>query len=268
MRLAEQTWVMTGAAGRIGRTLRSGLRGTVGRMRLVDIAPIPRAETAGAAEDVHTADVTELAAMVEVFTGAYGVIHLAAIPDEDDFHDLVAANIVGTYTVLEAARRAGVRRVVLASSNRVTGGYPTATTVDPDMPVRPDGYYGATKVAGEALGRVFADKFGLAVACLRIGSFGERPSDDRQLSTWLSPSDAVAAFRAAMSAPGLTFATFYAVSANAHRWWDLAAGERLGFTPRDNAADHAGGLTPVVPGEAAQGGRFATAEFTLRRQRH
>lgn len=265
MHLNEQTWVITGAAGRIGRTLRTGLAGDVGRMRLLDTAPLG---PAGPGEDTLTADITDLAALVDAFAGAHGVVHLAAIPDEDDFHDLVRVNVVGTYHVFEAARRAGVPRVVYASSNRVTGGYPTATRVDETMPSRPDGYYGVTKVTGEALGRVFADKFGLAVACLRIGSFADRPSDDRQLSTWLSPADAVAAFRAAMAAPDLTFATFYAVSANAHRWWDLSAGERLGFTPTDSADEHADGLTPVPPGPGPQGGRFATAEFTLDRQRH
>ncbi|HEY9473436.1 MAG TPA: NAD(P)-dependent oxidoreductase [Mycobacteriales bacterium] len=265
MDLAEQTWVITGAAGTVGRTLRAGLAGTVGRLRVLDIAPQASAHDS---EELLTADVTDLTAMTDAFAGAHGVVHLAAIPDEDDFHDLVRANVVGTYTVFEAARRAGVARVVYASSNRATGGYPTATTLDPSMPVRPDGYYGVTKVTGEALGRVFADKFGLAVACLRIGSFNDRPEDARQLSTWLSPADAVAAFWAAMTAPDLTFATFYAVSANGHRWWDLAAGERLGFTPRDNADDHADGLTPVVRDQRPQGGRFATARFTLDRQRH
>jgi uronate dehydrogenase len=265
MDLLGQTWVLTGAAGRIGTLLRTGLRGRVGSLRLLDTAPLS-ADHPG--ERVVAADVTDLPALTRALEGADGVVHLAGLAEEDDFFDLLRVNVGGTYAVFEAARRAGVRRVVYASSNRVTGFYPTATRVDPSMPPRPDGYYGVTKVAGEALGRVFADKFGLQVACLRIGSAEDRPRDARHLSTWLSPGDTVAAFLAAMRAPDLTFTTFYAVSANTHGWWDTDAGRRIGFEPRDDAADHAGDLRPLEPGDGPQGGRFATARYTLDRQRH
>ena len=84
--------------------------------------------------------------------------------------DLTEVNITGTYHVLEAARRTGVDRVVYASSNRVTGFYDIDTLVDEHAP-RPDGFYGVSKVAGEALCRLYSDKFDLSTIVIRIGSY-------------------------------------------------------------------------------------------------
>jgi len=260
--LADQTWVLTGAAGGIGSSVRAGLAEQVARLRLLDIAPVdPRHPH----EEAVRADVRDQVAVEAALAGADGVLHLGGIADEADFHDLAEVNIVGTFHVLEAARRAGVGRLVFASSNRTTGFYDASTVVDTTMPTRPDGLYGVSKVAGEALGRLYADKFGLAVACVRIGSFEQSPQDLRQLATWLSPADCLRAFLAAMSAPDLGYAVFYAASRNGGRWWDLRAGRALGYEPADDAAAYASQL----PGEytGPQGGRFADPEYTLDRQR-
>jgi uronate dehydrogenase len=129
-------------------------------------------------------------------------------------------NIAGTFHALEAARRTGVKRFIYASSNRVTGMYPVTTTVTPEMAPRPDGLYGVSEVAGEALGRMYAEKFELSVIAVRIGSAEDTPQDARQLSTWLSPANCRAAFLAAMLARDISYAAFYAVSRNSCRWWD------------------------------------------------
>lgn len=267
MLLSEQVWVLTGAVGKVGSVLREGLHPIVGSLRLLDLAPVA-SPPGGTTTTTSSAavDITDLAAVEEHVAGADGVVHLAGIADEADFHDLVRVNVVGTYNVFEAARRVGVRRVVYASSNHVTGLYPAAARVDARLPVRPDGYYGWSKAAGESLGRLYADKFGLEVVCLRIGSFEPTPTEPRHLSTWLSPRDAVAAFRAAMSAPDITFRVFYAVSANRDRWWDLRDGQALGFSPQDDAAVLRHDLRPP-PGTSPQGGHFASADYTLSRQR-
>ncbi len=270
--LQDETWVLTGAAGRIGRRLRPALATMVRELRVVDAAQV-QAQATGEVPTV--ADVCDQAAMDAVVEGAHGVLHLAGLSDEADFHDLIEVNVVGTQHMFEAARRQGVRRVVLASSNRLTGFYPRSVVVDPEMPPRPDGFYGVSKVAMEALGRLYADKFGLEVASVRIGSFEEAPTDARQLSTWLSPTDCLAAFVAAMTTPGLTFTAFYAVSRNHRRWWDLAAGTAIGFDPQDNAEDHARAVSAVGRGpreadprdDGPQSGVYATPEFTLDRQR-
>jgi uronate dehydrogenase len=194
--------VLTGAGGKIATSIRPGLADRVAQLRLVDLDLV---EPAHEREESVVADIRDQRAVEAALVGAAGVLHLGALADEADFHELAEVNILGTYHVLEAARRTGAGRVVFASSNRVTGFYPRTTLVDPEMPTRPDGFYGVSKIAGEALGRLYSDKFGLQVASLRIGSFEPTPADERQLSTWLSPSDCEQAFLAAMTAPELTY---------------------------------------------------------------
>lgn len=258
----NRRWAMTGAAGRIGRHLRATLNEVFDDLLLLDLVPID--DLAPHERNVQL-DVRDLDALCEVVAGLDGVIHLGGLADEADFHDLSDINVVGTYHVFEAARMGGGARVVYASSNRATGFYPTDRMVTPNDPFRPDGLYGVAKAATEAMGRLYADKFGLEVSCLRIGSFEETPSTPRELHTWLSPRDCTAAFRAAIEGD-YKFTTFYAVSNNAESWWDLEAGRAIGFYPQDNAADYADGVVGEL--SEPQGGWFASQEFTLSKQRH
>lgn len=262
--LAHQTWVVTGSSGSVGRCVVDGLVGVVGTLRLVDIV-VPHHLPDGTTFTL--ADIHDYGAIAAALEGADGVVHLAGIPDEAHFADLVESNILGTHHVLEAARVLGIRRVVYASSNRATGFNPVTTLLDPDMPGRPDGLYGASKLAAEALGRLYVDKFGLEVVNVRIGSYLEVPTNERHLATWLSPRDCVAAFIAAMSAPEVGYATFYGVSANTRRFWSLDAGIALGFTPSDNAEQYADSVAPWPGRTDVQGGGFASQEYTLDRQR-
>lgn len=263
--MEKMTVAVTGAAGTIGSAVRAALRDEVARLVLLDRVPL-RQETGN--ETVHTVDLRDAAAVRSALAGADRVLHLGGIPDEAPLADLLEANVLGTHHVLEAARRTGIPRVVLAGSNRVTGFYPTGTRTDPSLPVRPDGLYGVSKAAVEALGQLYADKFGLSVICLRIGSFEQRPSEPRHLATWLSPRDALGFIRAALTAPlSVRFATAYAVSANTRRFWELPDPAVLDYTPVDNAEHHA----PDIPGadrpadpDAPQGGPYALPEFTLR----
>jgi UDP-glucose 4-epimerase len=259
--IAGSRWVITGAAGNIGSALRPALLERQVVLVSTDIRPVaPR----GPEESVAVVDLGDLDALVQLFAGADGVLHLGGIADEADFHDLAETNIVGTYHVLEAARRAGVDRVVYASSNRSTGSYRVGTHVSPDMPPRPDGFYGVSKVAGEALCRLYADKFGISTISLRIGTYADQPASPREQRTWLSPADAVRAVVAAMTTTEHT-AVFYAVSANTDGWWDLRAGEAVGFAPQDDAAA-LGAQEPVDP-DIPQGGTYATPAYSTERMR-
>ncbi|MER7789492.1 NAD(P)-dependent oxidoreductase [Streptomyces sp. NPDC097640] len=258
------TVAVTGAAGNIGSVVREALRGEAERLILLDRVSL-RPEAGN--EEVRTVDLRDAAAVESALAGADRVLHLGGVPDEAPLPDLLEANVLGTHHVLEAARRAGIGRVVLASSNRATGFYPAGHLTGPQEPARPDGLYGVSKVAVEALGQLYADKFGLSVVCLRIGSFEHAPTEPRHLATWLSPRDAIGFVRAALTAPASTrFATVYAVSANTRRFWELPDPAVLDYVPVDDAELHAGDIPgsdhPTDPA-APQAGAYALPEFTL-----
>lgn len=255
--------VVTGAGGSIAPTVRAGLRAEADSLVLVDRTPVT---DVGDNETVVEADTADLEALIKAFDGADAVVHLAALSDEAPLAELLDTNVQGTCNVLEAARRESVPRVVLASSNRVTGGYPIHHHVFCDEPPRPDGFYGVSKVAVEALGQMYADTFGLQVVALRFGSFEEEPTETRHLATWLSPRDCVGYVRAALTAPNVNFLAVYAVSANARRFWDISVAEtELGYKPVDDASRYASQFPDDDPfwHGGPQGGRYATPEALL-----
>ena len=149
--------------------------------------------------------------------------------------------------MFEAARRHGVRRVVFASSNHAAGFTPgRGRSCRPTARARPDTLYGVSKVFGEALGRYYADRYGLQVACLRIGTFaGSAAGSSRALATWLSPDDCARLVDACLRAENLSYALLWGVSANTRRtWWSLDEAYALGYRPRDDAEAFAGARSP------------------------
>jgi len=227
--------LITGAAGKIGNTLREGLRGRY-VLRLSDIAPLGSAREG---EEIAPADLTDLAAVEAAMRGVDCVVHLGAIPGEDTWDKILPANVVGTWNVFEAARRQGVRRVVYASSHHAVGFYRRDRDIDQTVVPRPDGIYGVSKVFGEATGRLFADKHGLSVACLRIGAFRDKPDDRRLLYVWLSPRDAVHLVQCCIDASDYHFITVYGVSDNARTRYRNKSLEFLGYRPQDKPEDYA-----------------------------
>lgn len=241
-----RTVVLSGAAGRIGTYLRlqeGGLRARGWQLRLVDttepadVAP-DESFTAADISDEESTDV-----LARVMDGAYGVVHMAGIPSEDSWTRIRRANIDGTYRVLEAARRAGVRRVVLASSNHAVGYYPTGELARTDQRPRPDTYYGVSKATMEALGSLYADKYGLEVVSLRIGLCADRPRTTFDLGIWLSPGDSVRLVDAALRGPAHEPTVAFGISANTRAWWDLTSARALGYEPLDDAEAFAGAVT-------------------------
>jgi uronate dehydrogenase len=232
------TILITGAAGYIGTVLRDRLEGH--DLRLTDV------EAGG---DVRALDVTDQAAVERACRGADAVVHLGGIATEDDFDAVLRANVLGTQRVLEGARRAGVPTVVLASSNHAVGLIPRSEAgpdgLADDAGARPDSYYGWSKVAIEALGRLYHDRYGMNVVCLRIGDCADEPSNARDLAVWLSPDDAARLVGAAVRATG--WHVVWGVSANTRRWWSARGGEEIGFRPRDDAERWAGRIDDSVP---------------------
>lgn len=250
--------LLTGAAGRIGRAMTQRLPARGWRLRLFDLV-----ETPGGI----VGDVTSPADLDGAMAGVSAVVHLAGQPSEAPWPVIRDANIEGTLQVFEAARRAGVPRVVFASSNHAVGFTPMpgagAAELPDGLPPRPDTLYGVSKVFGEALGRYYADRYGMQVACLRIGTFDDRPDHPRSLATWLSPDDAARLIDASLRSPRLDYAMVWGISGNTRRRWSLDAARALGYDPRDDAEMYAGDIADVAPdpSDVFVGGGFTSPGF-------
>jgi uronate dehydrogenase len=257
--------LLTGAAGGVGTVLRKLLKDVYPELRLSDIA-VPKA--LGKDEKFAAADLADMAAVETIVKGIDGIVHLGGVSIEKPWDMVHRANIVGCYNLFEAARRAGVKRVVFASSNHAMGFYRRRRKVGTDALVRPDSRYGVSKAFGESLGALYADKYGLRVLCIRIGNFGDKPLDMRRMSIWIRPDDLVQLIRIGLEHPELRYEVVYGASDNARSWWDNAAAFRLGYRPKGRAEDHlesalAGQakLPPDPIGDMFQGGPFCSDEF-------
>ncbi len=226
--------LVTGAAGHVGCYLLDGFQGRYD-LRAFDRAPMegPWASLTG--------DLTDADALRRAMRGVDVVVHLAATRKEAPFiEDLVPNNIVGLYNTFEAARKAGVRRIVFASSAQTVSAYPEGRTIEIADPPRPSSLYGVTKVLGETMGRFYHDKYGLEFVGIRIGWF-LFPGDERLRrgrNIWLSPGDAVRLFRAAIEKPDVGYAVVFGTSkTEAERLSRREAREVLGYEPHDDVAD-------------------------------
>ncbi|SDG08478.1 NAD-dependent epimerase/dehydratase family protein [Klenkia brasiliensis] len=259
--------LLTGAAGYIGTLLREGLPERGHALRSLDVVEIAEPRPG---EEHLVADATDLDAVTAAAQGAGALVHMAGIATESSWDAIRHANIEGTYVALEAARRAGVRRVVLASSNHATGMSPRVENAQTDAQPRPDTYYGVSKVTMEALGSLYVDRYDLDVVCLRIGSALPEPRTPRHLSTWLSPGDTVGLVDAALTAPSPGFAVVWGISANTRGWWDLTSARALGYEPADDAEAFAAAITAAhgepTPGTVEfdrVGGEYAGPDFAV-----
>jgi nucleoside-diphosphate-sugar epimerase len=227
--------LITGATGDIGSALRPRLRDDY-RLRL-QYRTRPVSDLAPGEEAVH-GDIEDFAQVQSMVQGVDAVVHLAGERRvEASWEQVHAANIVGTRNVFEAARLAGVPRVVFASTNHVMGMYDRDRSwpIHPDQPVRPDSHYGASKAYGEALARYYADAFDMAMVCLRIGWFLERPFDETSMQMWISPRDMAHLVRRSMEAQ-IGFGVYYGLSDNTRRVWDFEnARTEIGYEPQDNS---------------------------------
>ena len=262
--LAWRRVLITGAAGAIGTTLRAGLAGRHAALRLLDRRPMPDLR---ADEEAIVAELRDRAALARAVAGVDAMVHLAGAPDARDFEEMFRANVRGLYDVFEAARAAGVKRIVFASSNHAYGLHEVDHRVTVAEPPRPDSFYGVAKAFGETLLRYYFDKHGIESVSLRIGSFEKRPSQQRHLSTWLSPRDAVALFDRALKQRHVGAAIVVGLSRNAR----LAVGDpnwsAIGYAPLDDAEDwvdrlRAEGVAVDGPPEwTRHGGMYEAKEY-------
>jgi uronate dehydrogenase len=213
-------------------------------------------------EEAHTGSVTDRDVVRRAVIGADAVVHLAGIATEAAWEEILDVNIGGTQAVLHASAEAGVRTVVVASSNHAAGFWerPADGSLLPDDVVpRPDSYYGWSKAAVETLGRLYHERYGMAVVNLRIGWCSRHPYDRRGAEIWLSPDDVGRLVEAAIAPTVTGFHTVWGVSANSRSWWSPAGGEAIGYRPQDDSEAYASEFADsadVHP--AALGGEFVS----------
>ena len=239
-----QRLLLTGAAGGLGRELRGRLAAHCAALRLSDVADLG---PAGPGEEVVQADLADAGAMQALLEGVDAVIHLGGVSTEQPWEAILPANIVGAYNLYEAARHHGVKRIVFASSNHVTGFYRQDETIPAGAPARPDGLYGLSKAFGENLAQLYQDRHGIETVSLRIGSSFPAPRDRRMLATFLSYDDLERLVLAALSAPVVRHTVICGVSANERLWWDNTPARHLGYVPQDSSAPWAAEIERVQP---------------------
>lgn len=256
---------MTGAAGGVATQMRPYLSDTFDQIVLSDIREIA---DLGSKESFVQADLADFEALKKACDGVHGVIHLGGQPNEASWEVMHERNIVGCYNLFEAARLQGVKRIVFASSNHAIGFYPRIKPISDDNRVRPDTRYGVSKAFGEALGSLYADKYGMGVMSIRIGNVADRPADKRRLSIWIHPEDLAQLCQIAMTHPEMHNEVVFGNSYCERSWWDNKAAFALGYRPKHKAEDHVDfamaeqvkiGDDPL--GDRFQGGGFCGIEF-------
>lgn len=231
--------LLTGAAGRIGTSLRTIL-GHAYQFRCLDISPVEDEE------DVIVASTLDFAALLKGMENVDAVVHLAGNPDPDQsWEDVYASSIGGTYNVFEAARRTGIKKVIYASTTHVHKwrGMQQGRSISADMPVHPVTLYGVGKATGEILACYFFEQYDISIVCIRIGWFHVDPpkpnsSQDDILKAWCSPQDLAQLVSRCLETEGLGFQVFFGISNNTQSLWDIRnAQDLVGYHPVSNAED-------------------------------
>jgi uronate dehydrogenase len=254
--------VLTGAAGRLGSTLRPRLASLCKHLRLLDSV---RIENTQPNETAFKLDLNDADALMAALSGCDAVVHFAGYPREADWNTLLAANITGVISLWDTALRAGVSRMIYASSNHAVGLYDRQKRLNEDVPPRPDSRYGVTKVFMESVAALYAVKHGMKGFGIRIGHSAPEPSDARMLSHWIHPEDLAALVKIGLQAD-YECEIVYGASANTQSWWINQRAGELGYKPRHSADTFAQLLVdkrsndPIA--EYFQGGSFASDGFT------
>lgn len=232
--------LMTGATGTVGSILRREW-GDRYALRLADVRPL---QDLAAHEEFVDLDITDLPAFTAACDGIDTVVHLAADPSpKAEFYEtLLPRNIIGCYNGFEAARQAGCRRVVFASSINAVLGYIQADkpAASWDSPLYPQNVYGATKCWGEALARVYDDQHSVSGICVRLASpsFDQAAFDPAATSYGISQRDAASVFASCVDAEDdVGFAIVHGVSRHTDHWFRVSCSDpRIHFEPQDGTA--------------------------------
>jgi nucleoside-diphosphate-sugar epimerase len=234
--------LVTGASGAIGRPVCAFLAGRGHAVRRFDRSPAgaPARDGVAPGPDDVRGELGDLGALTGACAGIEAIVHLAAVPDDAPFEQLVPSNVVGLYHLLDAARQHSVPRVVLASSVQVAwhraAGDPRRTS----MHVEPTNHYALTKVWAEQMGEMYARKFPMAIIAARIGWMVRDEREALRMREvamsrhYISRRDVAHFMACAIEAPFAGFATFYAIGPEGRDAYDLAApAAAIGYDPQD-----------------------------------
>jgi uronate dehydrogenase len=244
-----KTVLITGAAGDVGTHLSRELADKY-KLRLSDKRPLKPSK----GQTFMRADVSKMADALRITKGVDAIVHLGGYSVEGPWDAILQANIVGCYNVLEAARRNGVKRLLFPTSNHAVGFYRRDQKIDHRVYPKPDSRYGVSKVFGEALGSLYADKYGMQVLMIRIGNVNPKPIDKRRLSIWFSPRDLGQLVSIGIEHPDIKFEIVYGISRNQRAWYDNSNAFRLGYKPQDDSESYA---PEVLANEKSSGDQIA-----------
>lgn len=237
-----RTVLITGAAGRIGSYFAEKSHARYS-LRLMLKPGESASEIAGFGEVVE-GDLLDLPRMKDMCEGIDTVLHLAATPSGSaTWRELLPDNIIGTYNTMVAAKGAGCRRLIFASSIHAVSGYPEGVQVKTSEPVNPGDLYGVSKCFGEALGRYMAEQEGLSVVAIRIGGFIEadyaRTSDSIAImDAYTSRDDLIQLFHRAIELEGVKWALLHGLSRGRFNRLDLTDTiELTSYEPQDDFAE-------------------------------
>jgi nucleoside-diphosphate-sugar epimerase len=252
--------LVTGAAGRIGSYFAENSQGKYDLRLMIqgseDAADIEKIKPLG---EVVTASLDQLDRLKELCQGIDTIVHMAGDPSPSaTWQDLLDANIIGTYNIFVAAKAAGCRRVIHASSIHAVSGYPADVQVKTSEPVNPGDLYGVSKCFGEALGRYMAEKEGVSVITLRIGAFqpidaAEKESSVSMLDAFVSHRDLNQLINKCIDVQNVTFAILHGLSDNRFKRLDISdARELVGYEPQDDLTELNPKLKELNLGEKVQ----------------
>src|SRR5215212_7597399 len=232
--------LVTGAAGNIGKYFAEHSHAKYD-LRIMVHKLDERADALRPFGELVAGELSDLEKLKEFCRGVDTVVHLAGDPDPGAvWASLLEGNIIGTYNVFVAAKAAGCRRVIYASSIHAVSGYPADVQVKTSEPVNPGDLYGVSKCFGEALGRYMAEQEGLSVIALRIGAFqpieaARQESSIGMLDAFVSQRDLNQLIERCIDVESIKFAILHGLSDNRFKRLDISDARALvGYDPQDD----------------------------------
>jgi len=262
---------ITGASGLVGTGLRQQLRERGYQLVLLDRKPVTDCTDR---ETAVLVDINDQAAVTRHLAGCQAVVHLASCTTDAPWPEQVTLSVEGSISLFEAARAAGVMRVVYASSHHVVGYHPRSSVLDERAVLKPDSRYGVGKAFGESIGAMMAYKYDMRVLAIRIGNVNTKPIDRRRLGNWISWRDLGQLVSLGVTHPTLRFEVVYGISDATGRDYDNHAAYALGYRPQDHSEPFEkevlaqdpvpaqGSAQAFAPSELTKGGVFSDNEFT------